>query len=160
MLSNPEERQAADYVLSLIVEEEARNDQIKRENRVMVTAAAADVADATQVASEQSFNREQVRCLFISSFVQSRFLILYLYFPHTPRYKNRNKNRSKSRNKRKKKRRKRRRSRSWKKRSVRSSSTSEMMRSLCPGLWNNSLSHLEIPPWDVIHCQSLRSTRT
>ena len=59
MLSNPDERQAAEYVLSLIVEEEARNEQIKRENKALVAAAAADAADATS-ASEQAFNREQV----------------------------------------------------------------------------------------------------
>lgn len=62
MLTNPEERQAAEYVLSLIVEEEARNEQIKRENKTLVAAAAA--ADATSVASEQAFNREQVRTTY------------------------------------------------------------------------------------------------
>lgn len=60
MLTNPEERQAAEYVLSLIVEEEARNEQIKRENKTLVAAAA----DATSVASEQAFNREQVRTTY------------------------------------------------------------------------------------------------
>ncbi len=39
MLISPEEKQASQYVLSIILEEESRNEQIKRENKAAVAAA-------------------------------------------------------------------------------------------------------------------------
>ena len=62
MLTTSEEKQAADYVLSLILEEEMQNDQLKKQNRSMISGPVAEVTDGAAVAAEQSFNREQVIC--------------------------------------------------------------------------------------------------
>lgn len=56
MLALELDRRTADFILSLIREEETKNDQLRLQYQNTVLAA-----DPSEAASEQSFNREQVQ---------------------------------------------------------------------------------------------------
>lgn len=52
-------RKTADFIISLISEEENQTEKIKKQNSIAFSNA--DVLDSSAIASEQSFNREQVQ---------------------------------------------------------------------------------------------------
>lgn len=62
ILIDDREKKTSQYVLSLIQEEERRTDEIKKQaSSSSINVAAADAMDLNGIATEQSFNREQVQ---------------------------------------------------------------------------------------------------
>jgi mannitol-specific phosphotransferase system IIBC component len=76
------DRKTADYILHMIREEEAKNEQLKKQAAAAAAQHVAVVEDAGpgEAATEQSFNREQVQEQEQVSFESPQEQYLYLRY--------------------------------------------------------------------------------
>lgn len=97
------DRSTAAFILSLIKEEESKNDQLRKQFSASLKNLT-DALDSNESASEeQSFNREQVQ---EQEQVHYYFLCFFCFvFECILSYRNKNKNRNKRKRKKRKKRR-------------------------------------------------------
>ncbi len=80
------DRKTADYILHMIREEEAKNEQLKKQAAAAAAMHVAVVEDAGpgEAATEQSFNREQVQeqeqvCMHGCNSIHSLFVTIVFW---------------------------------------------------------------------------------